>query len=176
MAGFWGRRKQEREELRAQDAELDRRASAALVATDERIRTTVDELAYAEIELGTDATKPLREALAAVKTHLQEAFQLNQLNHDEKPDTDEERRIRNARIVQLCDWAEDLLDDRTEALQKPIERARRAPRSSPGSGGTWNDCPPGSSRCVKRPNGSGRDTRTRPPPRSRTMRRKRKSF
>ncbi len=127
MAGFWGRRKQEREELRAQDDELGRRASAALVATDERIRTTTDELAYAEAELGVDATKNLREALTAVRTHMREAFQLNQLNHDEIPDTDEELRTRNARIVQLCDWAEDLLDDRTSALEGPIERARRAP-------------------------------------------------
>jgi len=29
--------------------------------------------------------------------------------------------------VQLCEWAEDLLDDRTSALAAPIERARRAP-------------------------------------------------
>lgn len=127
MAGFWGSRKKEREQLAAQDAELDRRAGAALVAADERVRLTTDELLYAEIELGTDATRPLREALDAVRTHLREAFHLNQLNHDEIPDTPEELRTRNARIVQLCEWAGELLDDRTEALAGPIERARRAP-------------------------------------------------
>jgi hypothetical protein len=127
MAGFWGRRKREQDELDAQDADLARRAQKALVETDERIRLTTDELAFAEAELGPNATKDLREALEAVRTHLQEAFQLHQLNHDEIPDTPEELRTRNARIVQLCDWAEDLLDDRTESLARPIERARRAP-------------------------------------------------
>lgn len=127
MAGLWGNRKKEREAQAAEDAELTRRASSALVATDERIRTTSDELVYAEAELGTDATRPLREALAAVRQHLAEAFHLHQLNHDEIPDTSEELQSRGARILQLCEWAEELLDDRTEALAAPIERARRAP-------------------------------------------------
>ncbi|WES66151.1 hypothetical protein P0L94_08745 [Microbacter sp. GSS18] len=127
MAGFWGRRKREDEQLQAQDADLARRAGKVLVAADERIRLTTDELAFAEAELGPNATKDLREALDAVRTHLGEAFHLHQLNHDEIPDTPEELRTRNARIVQLCEWAEDLLDDRTAALEEPIERARRAP-------------------------------------------------
>jgi len=127
MAGFWGARKKEREQLAAQDAELGRRADAALVTTDERIRTTTDELMFAELELGRDATRELRDAVAAVRAHLGEAFQLNQLNHDEIPDTPEEARTRNARILQLCDWADELLDDRLQALAEPVARARRAP-------------------------------------------------
>ena len=127
MAGFWGKRKREQEELEAQDADLARRARSALVSADERVRVTTDELSFAEAELGPGSTKDLREALDAVRTHLAEAFHLHQLNHDEIPDTPEELRTRNARIVQLCEWAEDLLDDRTEALAAPIERARRAP-------------------------------------------------
>lgn len=127
MAGFWGKRKREQEELQAQDADLARKAQTALVSADERIRVTTDELVFAEAELGPESTKELREALAAVKEHLGEAFHLHQLNHDEIPDTPEELRTRNARIVQLCDWAEDLLDDRTSALEERIARARRAP-------------------------------------------------
>ncbi|MEU1972464.1 hypothetical protein ABZ477_12450 [Microbacterium sp. NPDC019599] len=127
MAGFWGKRKRDRDKLEAQDADLARRARAALVAADERIRVTTDELVFADAELGPDATKDLREALDAVRQHLGEAFQLHQLNHDEIPDTAEELRTRNARIVQLCEWAEDLLDDRTESLAERIARARRAP-------------------------------------------------
>ncbi|MGX1701317.1 hypothetical protein [Microbacterium sp. NPDC055357] len=127
MAGFWGKRKREQEELQTHDADLARKARTALVAADERIRVTSDELAFAEAELGPDSTKELREALTAVKEHLGEAFHLHQLNHDEIPDTPEELRTRNARIVQLCGWAEDLLDDRTESLAERIARARRAP-------------------------------------------------
>ena len=127
MAGFWGKRKRDQQELQAHDADLAKRAGTALVAADERIRVITDELVFAEAELGPDATKPLSEALAAVRQHLGEAFRLNQLNHDEIPDTAEELRDRNARIVQLCDWAEDVLDERTAALADKIARARRAP-------------------------------------------------
>ncbi len=127
MAGIWGNRKKQREAQAAQDAEATRHAGSALVAADERIRTTTDELVYAEAELGADATRPLRDALVAVRQHLAEAFHLHQLLHDEIPDTSEEIRTRSARILQLCEWAQELLDDRTEALAQPIERARRAP-------------------------------------------------
>ena len=128
MAGFWGKRKREDQAaLDAQDAEIARRARTALVAADERIRLTTDELSFAEAELGVEATDELRTALIAVRTHLAEAFHLHQLNHDEIPDTPEELRTRNARIVQLCEWAEDLLEDRTSALGEAIARARRAP-------------------------------------------------
>ena len=127
MAGFWGKRKRDQQELQAHDADLVKRAGTALVAADERLRVTADELVFAEAELGADATKELRVALTAVQQHLGEAFRLNQLNHDEIPDTSEELRTRNGRIVQLCDWAEDVLDERTSALAEKIARARRAP-------------------------------------------------
>lgn len=129
MAGFWGKRKREEEAAQAaQDADLARKAEQALVAADERIRTATDELAFAEAELGASLTKDLKSALDAVRTHLREAFQLHQLNHDEIPDTDEELRTRNARIVQLCDWAEDLLDEKTSSLAESIAKVRRAPQ------------------------------------------------
>lgn len=127
MAGFWGKRKREQEELTAQDAELQRTAETALVAADERIRLTTDELAFAEAELGAGPTAELRDALTAVRTHLSEAFHLNQLNHDEIPDTSDELRTRNARIAQLAAWAEELLEDRTESLAARVATARRAP-------------------------------------------------
>jgi hypothetical protein len=127
MAGIWGRRKREQEALAEQDADLARRAEQALVSADERIRTTSDELAFAVAELGESLTSDLKNALTAVRTHLREAFQLHQLNHDEIPDTPEELRTRNARIVQLCDWAQDLLDEKTAVLAESIAKVRRAP-------------------------------------------------
>ncbi|WP_345751168.1 hypothetical protein [Microbacterium rhizophilus] len=128
MAGIWGRRRREEEAaLKAQDDDLARRARAALVAADERIRTTSDELEFAVAELGENPTAALREGLTAVRTHLAEAFHLHQLNHDEIPDTAEELRTRNARIIQLCEWAEDVLDERTEALRERIALVRQAP-------------------------------------------------
>jgi hypothetical protein len=129
MAGFWGKRKREEQAAQAaQDADLARKAEQALVAADERIRTAGDELVFAEAELGASLTSDLKSALDAVRTHLREAFQLHQLNHDEIPDTDEELRTRNARIAQLCEWAESLLDEKTSALAEQIAKVRQAPQ------------------------------------------------
>ncbi|MFS0793251.1 hypothetical protein [Microbacterium sp. 1P10AE] len=127
MAGFWGKRK--REEQDAADADLARRAELAIVAADERVRLTSDELDFARAELGDKATEDLAAALQSVKVHLAEAFQLHQLNHDEIPDTKEELRTRNARIIQLSEWAEDLLEERTLVLQPKIDAVRRAPET-----------------------------------------------
>ncbi|MDR6866363.1 putative membrane protein YgcG [Microbacterium resistens] len=127
MAGFWGRRRREQEAQDAQDADLARRAEQALVGADERIRTAGDELAFAGAELGDSLTADFRTALESVQTHMREAFQLHQLNHDEIPDTPEELRTRNARIVQLCEWAEDLIDEKSSALAESVARVRRAP-------------------------------------------------
>ncbi|WP_324014287.1 hypothetical protein M1D46_13850 [Microbacterium sp. JZ70] len=129
MAGLWGRRRrEEREQQESADADLARRARTALVTADERIRATGDELVFAVAELGEGPTEDLRTGLAAVKEHMAEAFHLHQLNHDEIPDTPEELRTRNARIIQLCDWAEDVLDERTAALQARIALVRQAPQ------------------------------------------------
>ncbi|MGO1547536.1 hypothetical protein [Microbacterium gubbeenense] len=126
---FWGKRKREEQERQdAADHVLSTKAQKALVAADERIRTTRDELAFASAELGDAATKDLREGLDAVALHMREAFELHQLNHDHIPDTAEELRTRNARIAQLCEWAEDVLDERTEALKDRVAKVREAPR------------------------------------------------
>ncbi|KAJ1681537.1 hypothetical protein LUZ63_023240 [Rhynchospora breviuscula] len=127
MAGFWGKRK--REEQDAADADLARRAELAIVAVDERVRLTSDELDFARAELGDKATEDLAAALQSVKVHLAEAFQLHQLNHDEIPDTKDELRTRNARIIQLSEWAEELLEERTLVLQPKIDAIRRAPET-----------------------------------------------
>ncbi|GAA4348806.1 hypothetical protein [Microbacterium rhizosphaerae] len=125
MAGFWGKRNREQD---AADADLAARAQKGLVEADERMRLTSDELDFAIAELGDNATADLRAALDSVRVHMGEAFQLHQLNHDEIPDTPEELRTRNARIVQLCEWAEALLDEKTAALAQPIALARNAPQ------------------------------------------------
>ncbi|KTR84803.1 hypothetical protein, partial [Leucobacter chromiiresistens] len=125
---FWGRRDRESQERQhASDAQQAQRARSAIVAADERIRATGDELAFATAELGEEATAELQAGLDSVREHLSEAFQLHQLNHDHIPDTPDEVRTRNARILQLCEWAESVLDERTAALQARVERARRAP-------------------------------------------------
>jgi len=111
MTGFWGRRAPAR--ITGEDAELARRADAALIAADERVRLATDELAFAEAELGGEVTAPLREVLAAVRHHLGEAFALNQLNHDHIPDRWEKRHHLSLHVNQARhDQDRDRLDNR----------------------------------------------------------------
>ena len=125
---FWGRtRKDKQNELDAADEVLTQRAGRALVEADERLRLTTDELGFAVAELGESATADLRDAVESVRPHLSEAFRLHQLNTDSVPDTPQELRERNARIVQLADWAQDLLNSRTSELEAAVTKVRAAP-------------------------------------------------
>ncbi len=127
MAVFRVRRRRGAQQLDVHDADLAKRAGRALVAADERIRVTVDELGFAEAELGADATAQLSEALVAVRRHLRDAFRLNRLNHEAIPGSADEVRARYLRIVELCELAEDELDEQTSALAERVARARHAP-------------------------------------------------
>ncbi|GAA1814382.1 hypothetical protein [Agromyces neolithicus] len=128
MAGFRVRRRHRAHELEVHDADLAKWAGRALYAADERMRVAADELGYAEAQLGAgaDAMARLGEALIAARKSLSDAFRLNRLNHD-VPGTADEVRARNVRIVQLCAWVEDVLDEQISALADEVARARRAP-------------------------------------------------
>ncbi|ANC30248.1 hypothetical protein I598_0668 [Isoptericola dokdonensis DS-3] len=113
-------------------AELDRlgvRAGSALVRADERARLAEDELAFAEAELGTEATADLAGHVRRAREHVGEAFHLNQLLHDHVPDTDAERREWSARIVGLCTDAEAVLD----SLESGLAERRRTARATPAA-------------------------------------------
>lgn len=127
MAGFWVRHRRGAQELEVHGADLAKRAGSALFAADERIRATVDELGFAEAELGSDAIRHLSEALVAARRHLSDAFRLNRLNHDAFRGTSDEVRTRYARIVELCEQVETVLDEQTSAIADRTARARRAP-------------------------------------------------
>lgn len=127
MAGFWVRHRRGAQELEVHGADLAKRAGSALFAADERIRATVDELGFAEAELGSDAIRHLSEALVAARRHLSDAFRLNRLNHDAFRGTSDEVRTRYARIVELCEQVETVLDEQTSAIADSTARARRAP-------------------------------------------------
>lgn len=127
MAGFWVRHRRGAQELEVRDADLAKRAGSALFAADERIRATIDELGFAEAELGSDAIRPLSEALVEARRDLSDAFRLNRLNHDAFPGAADDVRARYVRIVELCEQVERVLDEQTSAMADRMARARRAP-------------------------------------------------
>lgn len=127
MAGFRVRRRGDAPELEVRDVDWAKRAGSALIAADDRIRVTADELGFAEAELGPNATNGLSDALVAARTLLGDAFRLNRLNHDAMPGSAADVRARYVRIVQLCSQAENVLGEQTSALADRLAQARRAP-------------------------------------------------
>lgn len=103
------------------------KAGVALVDADERIRLMNDELSFAEAELGSSATQDLKDTLVNVRRYMGEAFQLNQLNVDDIPDAPDELRTRNARIVQICEWAMGLLEEKSSVLEEAVAVVRQTP-------------------------------------------------
>jgi uncharacterized membrane protein YgcG len=108
---------------------LERDASAALVATDDAIRTSEQELGYATAQFGADATTEFQAALAAAKAALDEAFGLKQQLDDEEPDTDQERADWSTRILTLCKTANDGLDEKAKAF----DELRKLEQDAPGA-------------------------------------------
>ncbi|MFT4136241.1 TPM domain-containing protein [Microbacterium sp.] len=110
-------------------AELARRAGSALVQTDDAIRTSEQELGFAVAQFGDEAAREFSEALAAAKRDLDEAFSLKQQLDDSVPDTEEQTRAWNARIVELCAHAGDLLDEKAQAFDELRKLEQNAPEA-----------------------------------------------
>ncbi|WP_348787102.1 TPM domain-containing protein [Leifsonia sp. NPDC080035] len=111
-------------------ADLERRAGSALVQTDDAVRTSEEELGFATAQYGADAVVPFQAALDGAKQQLTEAFRIKQKLDDAEPDTDEQRREWNIRIVQLCAAANEALDKQADAFDELRALEKRIPEAS----------------------------------------------
>ncbi|GGH47763.1 TPM domain-containing protein [Microbacterium album] len=98
--------------------ELARRASSALVATDDAVRASEQELGFAVAQFGADATSEFEQALQTAKAELAQAFELKQKLDDHEKDTEEEIRAWNAEIVRLCESASETLERKHAAFDE----------------------------------------------------------
>ncbi|MGY4643791.1 TPM domain-containing protein [Cellulomonas sp. URHB0016] len=83
-------------------AELDRRSSTALVAIDDALRTSEQELGFAQAQFGPSATKEFEAVLASAKQRVTEAFRLRQTLDDDIPDSEPQVRETATRILRQC--------------------------------------------------------------------------
>ena len=67
--------------------DLRTRAGALLVAADDAIKSSEQEIGFAQAAYGEEAVAPFQKALADAKGHLSESFKLQQQLDDEIPDT-----------------------------------------------------------------------------------------
>ena len=109
--------------------ELARRASSALVQTDDAVRTSDQELEFARAQFGDAATTEFAAALAQAKANLDQAFALKQQLDDAVKDSEEETRAWNAQIIDLCERSNQSLDEKAAAFDDLRKLEQNAPEA-----------------------------------------------
>ena len=80
--------------------ELHGQAGSALVEADNAIQHSEQELAFAQLQYGSEQTRPFEEALARAKEHMRASFELQQKLEDDIPDTEAEQRAWLGEIIE----------------------------------------------------------------------------
>lgn len=108
-------------------AELDRRASSALVEVDDSLKTSEQELGFAEAQFGSQAITDFEDSLAEANSAVAQAFRIRQKLDDSEPETAEQKRAMTIEIITLCERADDLLDAQAAAFENLRELETNAP-------------------------------------------------
>ncbi|MEH6780359.1 MAG: TPM domain-containing protein [Rhodoglobus sp.] len=107
--------------------ELDRRAGSALVELDDALKTSEQELGFAEAQFGAAATAGFQKSLAEAKAAVSHAFRIRQKLDDSEPETAEQKRTMTSEIIELCERADDLLDEQAAAFEELRQLESNAP-------------------------------------------------
>lgn len=108
---------------------LARRSATALVAADDAIRTSEQELGFATAQFGDAAAAAFTQTLADARRDLDEAFSLQQRLDDDQPDTEDDVRAIHTRILELCAHADAELDARTDEFDQLRALEQNAPEA-----------------------------------------------
>lgn len=132
-------------------AQLSDQANAALVAADNALKTSEQELGFAQAQYGAAAVGPFAQALEASRAEVAHAFRLRQQLDDEVPEDEATRRALLREILDRCAAADQRLDaqaeafDRLRALESTVdtllpplgERHERTARRVTAARGAW---------------------------------------
>ncbi|GAA3514057.1 TPM domain-containing protein [Aeromicrobium panaciterrae] len=108
--------------------ELNKQSSAALVAIDDAIKTSEQELGFAEAQFGKDATAEFAEVVSSGHATIKEAFGLRQKLDDSEPETEPQKRQMNAEIIRLCMAVSESLDEQVEKFDELRDLQAKAPQ------------------------------------------------
>lgn len=109
--------------------DLERRAASLLVETDDAIKTSAQELGFAKAQFGDAATTEFEAAIASAQQGLDDAFTLKQQLDDATPDSPQDTRAWNERIIALCEAANALLDEKAAAFDELRKLEQNAPEA-----------------------------------------------
>jgi hypothetical protein len=110
-------------------AELQGRASSALLELDESVKTSQLDLDYARAQYGEEAVGGFDQALAASRDELNRAFTIRQQLDDEIPEDEPTTRQMLGEILRLAGAADQRLDAQAEAFDKLRDLERTAPQA-----------------------------------------------
>ncbi len=103
------------------------RSVQLLIATDNAVRTSEQQLRLAEATFGTDSTAEFRQAFEQARTSLAAAFQLRQQIDDDIPEDETTRRAWMAEIIQRCTDADNALDAQSDRFDAMLDLKNRLP-------------------------------------------------
>jgi hypothetical protein len=115
---------------RAQEAEataLDQRAARMLVQLDDALKTSEQELGFAQAQFGEAQTKDFATALDRAKALAKQAFEVQQKLDDAFPETPEDHRALTEQLIQLTQQADEVLDAQQSAFDELRQLEKNAP-------------------------------------------------
>ena len=107
-------------------ADLAYRASQALIALDDAVQTSENELGLARAQFGDEAVREFAAALESSRAELVAAFAVRQRIDDESPD-DAPRRALLGQVLALCATADGRLDAQAAAFDRLRGLEQNAP-------------------------------------------------
>jgi hypothetical protein len=110
-------------------AELQGRASSALLELDEAVTTSQLDLDFARLQYGEAAVAGFAEALAQSRQELTRAFTLRQQLDDEVPEDEPTQRAVLTEMLQLTSAADVRLDEQAQAFEQLRDLERTAPQA-----------------------------------------------
>lgn len=114
-------------EQRAATADLEKRAGTALVQLDDALKTSEQELGFAQAQFGEQATTDFVTALASAKQVASQAFALRQKLDDAEPETPTQRTTMTEQLLALAAQADELLDAQSERFDQLRQLEKNAP-------------------------------------------------
>lgn len=107
--------------------ELRKRAGSLLIAADDAIKSSEQEVGFAQAQYGDAAVQPFIDDIAAARRHMSESFKLQQQLDDHIPDTEEQQRTWLGDIIRRCESVNGSLQEHKADFDALRELERNAP-------------------------------------------------
>jgi LPXTG-motif cell wall-anchored protein len=109
--------------------ELRRKSGSLIIEADDAIKSSEQELGFAQAQYGDAAVGNFTKALAEAKAHMTESFKLQQQLDDHIPDTEEQQRSWYGEIIRRSEAARGWLQEQKADFDSLRELEKNAPQA-----------------------------------------------